>query len=236
MQDNTAKFREAFNKIDKYLHELGDYDSRKEFASVLRDLSRTNSNVRQYMSELDTMRELRNLLVHHEGIWRTPIATPHPSTVDRLNEIYEALTNPPTVASIMIKSVAKTQYQDLLKVALATMGDKGYTILPVVEDDRVVAVLSEYSVLKWCSSELQDDGAALVAVAVNDIEPFLDSPDRQDINAAYQFVPRNLPLAALRDIFRDSFEQEMRLNAVFVTQTGKNSEKLLGIVTSWDLA
>lgn len=235
MHDNITAFREAFNRIDNYLRKRGGYDTWKDFSSILKEQAGRDGNLRPYVDELDTMRELRNILVHQEGVYREPIANPSIATVKRLEAIYQELTNPPTVNGIMIQAVETTELTALLKPTLALMRERCYTILPVMDDARVVAVLSEYSLLKWCAGEIGDDGAVLEARTVGDIEKHLDAPDTHDINAAYQFVARNTPVSKIREIFQQSLKGSTRLNAIFVTQSGKPSEKLLGILTSWDV-
>ena len=233
--DNTVAFREAFNRIESYLRHRGNYDNWKDFSSILKDQAKSDSNLRRFVDELDAMRELRNLLVHREGVDKEPIANPNPVTIERLSEIYKELTHPPTVETIMIKNVSITNSGRLLSQELQLMQEKCFTVLPVLEDQRIIAVLSEYSLLKWCSDKLEADGAVLEARLVGDIHDYLDIPNMNDSSAAYAFVPRRATISEVRELFDKALRNNIRLNAVFVTENGKHTEGLLGLITSWDI-
>lgn len=54
-------------------------------------------------------------------------------------------------------------------------------------------------------------------------------------NEYYLFSSKRTPVFELKKIFTEKFEKGDRVGAIFITENGKQSERLLGIITSWDL-
>lgn len=55
-------------------------------------------------------------------------------------------------------------------------------------------------------------------------------------NEYYSFVKKNTLLIEIEEMFQKEFKDNKRLAVVFITETGKKTEKLLGLITVWDLA
>ena len=51
----------------------------------------------------------------------------------------------------------------------------------------------------------------------------------------YKFVAKTCDEYYIKDLFKKSLVDKKRLEALFVTENGHSSEKLLGIITHWDL-
>ena len=49
-------------------------------------------------------------------------------------------------------------------------------------------------------------------------------------------MPRKATVADVEELFAEEIKDQKRLAAVFITETGKAGEKILGLVTPWDLA
>ena len=51
----------------------------------------------------------------------------------------------------------------------------------------------------------------------------------------FDFVKRNEKLASAQNLFNKSIKKDKKLVMLFVTENGKKTEKILGIITPWDL-
>lgn len=236
VSQNISQFVEEFNKLENHLRRKGGYSSYDSIASIISKESINNPVIRQYKDDLDSFRELRNALTHQQGVYAEPFAEPYPATVQRLVKIANNIANPPKASSVAVKQVASVRREDNLLDALRMMRDSGFSTLPVIDDGVVEAVLSEYSLLKWYASEASDDGATLVAKQISDISNYLDSPTDIDPNNTYLFVSRNAPLSTIASVFEQAVSDGVRLNAIFVTEHGKASERIQGLITAWDIA
>ena len=232
---NITNFIEEFNKFEDYLRREGGYASHDTIATIINREAARNRIIQQHKGDLDSFRELRNALVHQRGVYQEPFAEPYPATIERLKKIINLVINPPTAHDISIKTLAFAQNEASLIDTLATMKEKGYTVMPVLDYGIVQSVLSEYSLLKWISSEAADDGATLVARTVGDINEYLDKPDYADSNASYFFISKSAPSIEAITKFEEAVKGSRRLNAGFVTHSGKPTERVLGIITAWDV-
>lgn len=53
---------------------------------------------------------------------------------------------------------------------------------------------------------------------------------------SFRFVPRNITLAKVAEMFTDVMRKADRIGMVFITQNGRDTEKILSIITAWDIA
>ncbi len=53
---------------------------------------------------------------------------------------------------------------------------------------------------------------------------------------SFQFVGQETPASEIEDIFADAVKTSDRIGLIFVTRSGKKTEKLLGIISAWDAA
>lgn len=236
VSENITSFIDEFNKLEDYLRRKGKYSSHDTIASIINKEASRNPIIRQYKDDLDSFRELRNALVHQQGIYTEPFAEPYPATVNRLQKISSTIINPPKASSVAVLNLATISYSDSLVSALAIMEENGYSVLPVIEDGVAKDILSEYSILKWVAREAKADGATLIGEKVSDISEFLDKPTMDDANSSYLFLSRNALLNDITLEFEKALKSGARLNAIFVTEHGKPTERLQGIITAWDIA
>jgi len=52
----------------------------------------------------------------------------------------------------------------------------------------------------------------------------------------FRFMSADATVAEAASLFKESLKRHSRLGAVFVTEDGKRSQKLLGLLTVWDIA
>jgi predicted transcriptional regulator len=117
--------------------------------------------------------------------------------------------------------------QDTLARVLKVINERDYSQFPVYKGDEFRGLLTENGITRWLAHHVVD---TLSLVELDDIyiEDVLRSEEERK---NYQFVPRSM----LVDDVSASFASEASLEAVLITSNGKHTEKLLGIVTRWDI-
>jgi hypothetical protein len=55
-------------------------------------------------------------------------------------------------------------------------------------------------------------------------------------NEYYEFVSRDTTIFEIEEIFTQGLKKLKRISVVYITENGKSSEGLLGMITVWDLA
>lgn len=231
MSDTASLFLEIFNKLEKYLNQRVGATEYYGFRRLINRLSQESGIIETYKQDLIEYSELRNAIVHKST--GEVIADPHQATVDKLQKIYELLTNPPLVMSIAASPVYTCKTSDLLSDVLKEMTSRFYAYVPVLHDHRFVGVLSENSFAKWLAAHAVEEGLSPSQVTVGQLQEFYDRSD--DKANAYDFVAQDTDVYRVREKFVSFTSEKRRLGALFVTSNGRREEAIIGIVTAWDL-
>lgn len=222
---------------------LDKYRELEAVASARYDLSNWNSAVSflerrpEYQSiktELAYCREVRNLLTHNPKIHDRYAVEPSDEMVKLLEQTVERVKNPKKAKHIWVprERVFCRRMEDLVRPAMMEMNARVFTHIPIVKDGVVAGVFSENTLL----SCLLDDG--IVSVDGNtrfaDIAEYL--PLDRHRAESFRFVGPDTLASEIEDIFQEATERSDRIGLIFVTASGRNTEKLLGIISPWDIA
>ena len=120
---------------------------------------------------------------------------------------------------------------DNLLSTMQEMRKNGYTHVPILQGDSVIGVFSENSIFQ----SLADNGITLIETDTN-ITAFQGYlPLKAHESEQFSFMGWNALLSEAEDRFEEHFRKNERLGMIFLTQNGKQTEKLMGILTAWDL-
>jgi len=115
---------------------------------------------------------------------------------------------------------------------MKTMNQYTYTYVPVLEDGVVVGVFSENVVFSYL---VKHEIAAVDAdITIGEFGEFL--PLDKHPSEFFKFVGKDALLIDVQELFKNELEADRRLGVVHITNSGKSTEKLLGMITSWDIA
>lgn len=143
----------------------------------------------------------------------------------------ERIMKPKCALDIAIKDVYKVQKDVSVCDVITTMLAHNYTCTPIVDASNVViGVFSSHSLMNYLSKECSILSKDFV---IGNLIEFC--PIEGDLDIEYAFVDETIPEYDVREMFKNSYDKHKRLEAVFVTQSGKSDAKLLGIITHWDL-
>ena len=71
------------------------------------------------------------------------------------------------------------------------------------------------------------------SLLIKDFIKFCQLTNHQDIE--YKFISKYETIKNVELMFKKSFKQNKRIETMFVTEKGDKSEKILGMLTHWDL-
>jgi len=230
MSTRTDIFLDKYKTLENVVKtefRLSDKESPMNFIMNNRDYQ----NIR---NQLDLCRETRNLLSHNPKVSGEYAVEPSEKMIELLDKVIAKITMPPRANNIMIKK-SDTCYRgmnDSVREAMFEMHEKSFTHIPLLEDDRVVGVFCENTLLSIIIDEerLNIDSN----LKFTDIKKYLDI-ERKEVEV-YPFVSQDTPISKISELFKNSPKRKDRTGMVFVTQNGKKSEKLLGIITAWEVA
>jgi len=234
---NSQRFLTYYNQLDdfmrKYLHRFESYNIHSSLLEEMKERNLIFRNEKTY-NELMQYSRLRNAIVHnHEMHYADPIAEPHIEIVKRYGDIISMLLKPPKALQYAIPSgkIYTTTPDALALDVMKIMGERSYTHLPVIEGGLMIGVFSESSVFSY----LVDHPNTTLGSDLH-IRQFADYIDiEKHGNEYFTFVGRETVFAEVEEIFQRGIQKGRRIAVVYITEHGNIEEKLLGMITPWDL-
>ena len=224
-QSLLERFEAAYNRIDRELRERTDLDG--TFSSIL---YRYEERTRSWRDgeELKRLSRLRNVIVHDKVAAYRYAAIPTPEVVDRIEAIYQRLTSPETAYSESRQNeVVKISTDTTVEAVLGLIHKHDFSQFPVYEQNRFAGLLTENGITRWLSRYVQDH-EPLIELGDVRVRGLLETEQKR---SNYVFVGRNETLDEVIYLF----EKNPLLEAALITETGKEHQALLGIVTRWDM-
>jgi CBS domain-containing protein len=224
----------AYNALDDFMRRALKKGPELGHKKLIEELATRNSMFARHRYDLETFARLRNAIVHTHMPEAMPIAEPHEGAVTQYEQMVEQLLHPPLALSIAVglANIFTTDWTDPVHEVVAIMNRRDYTHVPILQDGVVAGVFSEntlFSYLAGCST-LRITEKTLV----QELRDFL--PIDRHASEVFDFLKPTATSAELLDCFRRTFATARRLGAVFITDDGTSTGKLLGLATAWDIA
>ena len=232
--DNNEEFIKLYNELDAFVETKYDrYSDESNIYFLINKFRKSDLEIeRDYSKKLDSIRKIRNLVVHESGIIDTLFYVSN-DVLETLKEIIKYVENPILAKDVMI---------DFNKLYYARLETKIYELINIIYNQGVsnIPILNEFNiVIGVFNSDI------LLAIAyknislnkettISDIKPFVLFNDMQ--NNRFEFVSLNEEIETLNELFLKSKEKfNKRLPMIFVTKNGKQLEPLQGVITPTDL-
>lgn len=223
------RFLNAYVEIEQYLRSRYENKSgfHEHFPTLLQRAAAGEAVIRRNKTFLESVNDLRNLLNHkrEDGEY---LATPGEATIRKTEEIARALTAPSTVHELFRRTVLKTTTETEIGRALALMHEQELSQVPVFRNNVFIGMLTTNTLARWIGAHVEDEILDL-KISVEDALRY------QENSEVHLFVPRTMTAPEVIDAFDKAAERGQRLTALLITQNGKETEQLLGIVTAYDL-
>lgn len=228
LMSNAEKFLGAFNNIEGELKYRYNIEQSVGFRKVINDISYKNRIIAMNKKLLESYTDLRNAIVYTAGE-DFIIAQPHDDVVEKLKEIEMLILNPPKVIPLFQDGVLTLESTDSILDAIDIMFKNDYSQMPIVEDGEFIGLLNSNTITRWIGAvdkKVDDNGSILILnTRIKDVLLYTED-DRN-----YEFIDRDYYLHQVIDVF----EGNRNMEALLVTHSGSKKEKLMGIITVWDL-
>lgn len=226
---NSERFISSYNKIDDFLRDYLKKEKYVPFNQLVNEASKSHSTVRMYREDLKEYKDLRNAIVH-DSIDGQTIAEPHDEVVRTIEKIEKLLTDPPRVIPLFKKRVFSLPEDTPVAKALKMMYESSFTQIPILDrEDVFIDLLTVYTISRWLGASIKDDELNLTDIRISQV-----LNHRQD-HFRYRFISRSTSIVEVLELFQQATREGKRLEAVLITENGNLTEKLLGIITPWDL-
>lgn len=232
--NNNSEFIKKYNELDSLIGEKfnreGD-DSSIYFLINKYRRSRIEKE-RIYSTKLDSIRKIRNLMVHESGII-DELFNVSSDVISFLDELIDYLRNPVRAKDVMtplLKLIYGTK-EDALYYLIEKIVKDGISNIPILNEAKEVIGVFNSDVLLSLSL---DDVKVNKDTKIKDVMEFVKLNNQ--LNLRFIFVTSDYEIDVLNDYFAFSKEQyKKRLPIIFVSINGKESSQLLGIVSPIDL-
>lgn len=231
---NNGEFIRKYNELDCLIGEKFNRESDDSSIYFLINKYRRSriEKERVYSTKLDSIRKIRNLMVHESGII-DELFTVSDDVITFLDELIDYLRNPVRAKDVMtpLSKLIYGKKEDFLYYLIEKIVKDGISNIPILDEEKKVIGVFNSDVLLNLS---------LDKVKVNNETKILDIMNyvklNNQLNLRFIFVTGEYEIDVLNDYFAFSKEQyKKRLPIIFVSVSGKETSQLLGIVSPIDL-
>ncbi len=228
--NRTEEFLDKYKQMETLVRNEYNLDNNESVMNFLIN----NKDFKEIENELDLCRDTRNLLSHNPKINGEYAVYPSEEMIKLLDKVIQKVARPLKAANVMVKKseLCYMSMEDKVRDAMATMKENSYKHIPILEDGVLVGLFSAKTVLDIMVTEGAD--AFSSEITFDMIQKYI-SIENVTSNK-FTFVGNSTLVSEIKDIFKEDIDNKERINIIFVTQHGKRDEKLLGIITAWEIA
>ena len=228
METNSGRFLKAFRSIEQHLRKVAGGGRDVGIVEIMNDATRRDPSIARHEDDIHKFRKLRNILVHGD-IEGTEIAWPSDLAVERIERVKSLLTSPPRVVSVFRGKVLTGKGDDPVGPSIRAMMEHTFSQIPVYDGKRFVGLLTMETVARFLAEHLDETIRDLRLTPVRDV---LKCAECQD---SHIFIPAKTRLTEVLAKFEKSDRKGKRIQAMLITRDGGPDEKLIGIITVWDI-
>lgn len=227
--DNAVVFIEKYKKLEELVSHkynlkkgaspIAFLESRREFANI--------------SDKLSYCREVRNFLQHEPKIDKEFAIIPSSEMITLIDDIIEYIENPLRCSQICIKleDMYYCKLNDRVLDSLIGMNHYKYSHIPIMENGVLVGVFSKTSLFNYMLHErkysLEKDTRFI------DIMKYIDP--NGDGSEHYEFSKIEEKVENIKKTFEINYKKAIKIAIVFLTENGLRNEKVLGMITPYDL-
>jgi CBS domain-containing protein len=224
---NANLFLEYFRQIERILGRTREENPDRFDPIGFKRLVRDDDTLSKAMKDdLEEFADLRNAIVHRSK--KHPIAEPNEWVIKRIKEIAVFLADPPRIT--YSRPVTLDLATPVCK-AMDLMKRNKFSQIPVCRKGVFEGLITTDTIVRWLADSVVNEEPVSFLVPVSEILSFAEDT----VTDSYNFLHRNAAQIEVIRLFNKYTREGRRLSAVLITENGLPSEKLLGILTIWDL-
>lgn len=183
--------------------------------------------------EVHVIRTLRNMYAHNNmQIDGEDILTISPLLLTTLKKLTHSISNPILVKDVMITNLFKANWNEKVVFLMQKMKEKGISHTPVLdEDNKLLGVFSQNTLF----IRLSDEEASCIN-REDTLEQYAKYlPIHMHENESFDFIGCEDDIEKAKAKFKRTRKSKKRVVMLFVTKNGDMDERVLGILTPWDV-
>jgi len=227
---NADRFIDKYKQLEEAVRLAYDLRNEDSITSCIMN----KEQFKNYREEFQYCKEVRNLLSHKKKVNNCFAVEPSDAMIEFLDSLIERIKNRPKCYQIQIK-LKDVYWQPLngkVRDTLGYMYQKSYRCTPILNDKGVVVGIF-------------DTDSFLSYIAVKGIDSLSEDLRFSDIydHICLESKKANKFIFVKSDSYADELEERIeevlksgvRTELAIVTSTGSKNEKMLGIITPWEI-
>lgn len=227
--NRSEEFIEEYKKLEEAVRRV--YRLTRE-QSVIGELKKQRG-FENLKAEIQSCADLRNFLQHNARLGEDFAAEPTEAAIAFVNELTAMVNNRPRCRDICVlkKDIIWRRLEDPVQPAIAQMRAEGHSSIPILRDGRVIGVFDERSLFQYIS---QCGAAGFPStLTFRDLQPYISVSERD--MQLFAFASMNAYVDDVVALFERQLENGKRVRLVLLTNSGKPTDRLRGILTPWDI-
>jgi CBS domain-containing protein len=181
---------------------------------------------------LEKFSDLRNIIIHEQFKPNYIIAEPHTEIVEAIEKIAETFEAPPKLIPRYKRDVKTFKSTDSLAQVLNLIKEENLSQFPIYDDNSCfLGLLTERCIAHWLALNASEDLISLEETTVGDVLSYDETEGR---NVTF-LKRRDTVYDAYNKFIGDNGEVSQYLEAILITEHGRNNEALQGIITRWEV-
>ncbi len=232
-EEKNIQFLKHFKELENHVISIAKIngDGHVSFSRALNEVyyQRKNPLISEYENYdfLKTAADLRNILSHENDI-----CIPGDDFLERFINLKNAIMHPLTCYSVCSKKVHSCRKDDLVMDCIKKMTYHSLSHLPILDEDGcVIGIFSRNSLFDYYS--MNETISFDSKTKISEMNEFLSIDDH--LNEQFLFVGKTKRVDEVYPILFKKKEHDRNISLLLVTEHGRSSEKLLGVITSTDL-
>jgi predicted transcriptional regulator len=225
---NSEAFLNSYSAIEKHLRSRTGSDRSLSFYQLVERASTSMLEVKRFRVDLKEYADLRNAIVHERSDGHV-IAEPNDRAVQDIRSIESLILKPPIVIPLFQQKVQCLEESSSIGKAVSLMHKHSFSQIPITKSGSFHALLTANTVARWLGAQVDDDVFSVDETTIVEVLKYTEDPEN------HSFLSKGSTLFQVLECFDDFVHRGKRLEAVLITERGKQSEALLGILTVYDL-
>jgi predicted transcriptional regulator len=189
--------------------------------------------VREFKDDIEYCRVVRNFLVHTPKVSGMYPIIPSDEMINILQKCLNRIKSPISAMDYCIKAV--NMYTASLDTSITEvssyMNSHGFTHVPIMDRQNLVGIFSDNVLYSYiCEKNSITINSDTKMEAVKEYLPL-----ENHLNEYFAFLPKEASLYEASKLFTIDVRSMKKLTVIFFTNTGKKTEKILGMMTPYSL-
>lgn len=227
--NNNDLFERLYNELEDCIREK--YELPDNASAIYFYESKVSQDKSKHFRML---RELRNYIVHDKRIDAFDPFIVTDEAISFLQKAIDQLKKPIRAMTICIQKhqILFARMSTPVIPLMKSMLERNISHVPVLDEEGILYGVYSGSTLFL---SLTENPSSIIdsQTMIHAFKPYL--PINQHIGERYWFIPKLMPLDEIIDLFGQTTQDGKKLKMLFVTENGKPTEKILGLITPWNV-